>query len=398
MGRFIVIVLDGFGIGAMEDVPQVRINDVGSDTFGHIFKQYPEIAIPHLRQLGLFLAHGTQEHNYKVIGNYGRMKLAHYGADTFFGHQELMGSSPVCLTSVKISDVIDSIQIKLKQAGYQVRKSTTLPAFLIVNEAVTVADNIECDLGSAINVSAVLDLISFEEVRRIGNLVREVVTLPRVIAFGGRGISLSNLLEAVEIKGAYVGVNAPRSGVYKNDYQCIHLGYGVNTKVQVPNTLAQKKIPTYLVGKVADIVVNPLGESYSIVNTEKVFHKVISLMEKIKQGFICANVQETDLAGHSEDVKRYKDVLEIADQYIGIIQSKLTDSDQLVIMADHGNDPAIGHSKHTRENVPLLYYCPTLEGGHRIQERQTLADVGASVIKYFHCEDYYTGAGKEFIE
>ncbi|MHC1750692.1 MAG: phosphopentomutase [Cellulosilyticaceae bacterium] len=397
MGRFIVIVLDGFGIGAMEDVSQVRKNDIGADTFGHIFNQYPRIAIPHLRQLGLLLAHGTQEHTYKVVGNYGRMKLAHYGADTFFGHQELMGSAPNCPACMKMCDAIDRIQMSLNQAGYNVKRSTTSPAFLIVNEAVIVADNIECDLGSAINVSAALDLISFEEVQRIGHLVRMVVTLPRVIAFGGRGIALANLLEAVQIKGEYVGVNAPKSGVYKNDYHCIHLGYGVNTKVQVPSTLAQKKIPTYLVGKVADIVVNPLGESYSIVNTDKVLHQVIDLMEKVEEGFICANVQETDLAGHSEDVKRYKDVLEIADRYIGLIQNKLDASDRLVIMADHGNDPTIGHSKHTRENVPLLYYYPTLEGGNRIQERQTLADVGASVIKYFQCEAYYVGAGKDFI-
>ncbi|SUX68135.1 putative mutase [Citrobacter freundii] len=28
----------------------------------------------------------------------------------------------------------------------------------------------------------------------------------------------------------------------------------------------------------------------------------------------------------------------------------------LVVMADHGNDPTIGHSHHTREVVPVLVY------------------------------------------
>ena len=32
MNKFVVPVLDSFGVGAMEDVPQVRPNDIGADT------------------------------------------------------------------------------------------------------------------------------------------------------------------------------------------------------------------------------------------------------------------------------------------------------------------------------------------------------------------------------
>lgn len=39
MGRFIVIVLDSFAVGAMEDVPEVRAQDVGSNTALHIIEQ-----------------------------------------------------------------------------------------------------------------------------------------------------------------------------------------------------------------------------------------------------------------------------------------------------------------------------------------------------------------------
>ena len=37
MGKFVVIVLDGFGVGAMPDVPQVRPADCGANTCVHIF-------------------------------------------------------------------------------------------------------------------------------------------------------------------------------------------------------------------------------------------------------------------------------------------------------------------------------------------------------------------------
>ena len=41
MGKFVVIVLDGFGVGAMPDVPQVRPADCGANTCVHIFERTP---------------------------------------------------------------------------------------------------------------------------------------------------------------------------------------------------------------------------------------------------------------------------------------------------------------------------------------------------------------------
>ena len=60
----------------------------------------------------------------------------------------------------------------------------------------------------------------------------------------------------------------------------------------------------------------------------------------------------------------------------------LTKQDILIVMADHGNDPEIGHNKHTRENVPLLVYQ---KGKSKIQLglRRTLSDVGATVCEFF---------------
>ena len=71
---------------------------------------------------------------------------------------------------------------------------------------------------------------------------------------------------------------------------------------------------------------------------------------------ICTNVQETDLAGHSQSTKTYREILETADRKLGEMLPLLTEDDILVVMADHGNDPLIGHSRHTRECVPLLVY------------------------------------------
>ncbi|WZU02259.1 hypothetical protein MGH68_04370 [Erysipelothrix sp. D19-032] len=55
-------------------------------------------------------------------------------------------------------------------------------------------------------------------------------------------------------------------------------------------------------------------------------------------------------------------------------------------MADHGNDPTIGHSKHTRENVPILIKRIGHEGLTDIGTRRTMADVGQTVADYFGAE------------
>ena len=108
----------------------------------------------------------------------------------------------------------------------------------------------------------------------------------------------------------------------------------------------------------------------------------IEEIKRMPHGFICTHVQETDLAGHSQDSGWYKKLLEISDEKIGKILELLNDEDILVVMADHGNDPNIGHNRHTRENVPLLIRKKGLEGVN-IGLRKTLSDVGASVCDYF---------------
>ena len=144
-------------------------------------------------------------------------------------------------------------------------------------------------------------------------------------------------------------------------------------------------IPVTLIGKVADIVANDGGTSISCVPTKECLRLTIGEATKLQKGFICTNVQETDLAGHSQSSRTYREILEEADAGIGDLLPLLKEEDVLVIMADHGNDPDIGHSKHTRECVPLLLYRKGMEP-RTIGKRKSLSDVGASVCDYFQVE------------
>lgn len=394
MKRFVVVVLDSFGVGAMEDVMEVRPQDLGSNTCKHILDRLPELRLPNLEKLGLMNALGDEtEYMHKnPKANYGISALAHFGADTFNGHQEIMGTKPKKPLFQPFQQCIHEVYEALTSAGYEVQYKGDKLKFLLVNNCVTVADNIEADPGQIYNLTAALDLIPYKEVLKIGRIVRKVVKVSRVIPFGGINVSLEDILNAVEEKeDKFIGINAPKSGVYNEGYEVIHLGYGIDAEVQVPTILGKKGIPVVLLGKVADIVENPYGNSISCVDTEEVMKLTIKEMEAMEEGFICTNVQETDLAGHAENAERYAEKLAIADKYIGEVMDKMQEEDILIVMADHGNDPTIGHSHHTRENVPLLIYKKGLEGKF-IGLRDTMSDVGATVVDYFKADKTENGA------
>lgn len=384
--RFVVIVLDGFGIGAMNDAARERPGDEKANTLRSILSDYPDMKLANLEQLGLMNAFGAESNNMKYCesANFGKSELMHFGADTFMGHQEIMGTLPKRPTMHPFQEKVDEVYHHLKENGHKVEFVVRGNLrYIVCDDYVTVADNLEADLGMCYNVTAPLDYISFEKEYEIAKLVREVVTVGRVIVFGGTGNTMEDLYRAEEIKeGKFIGIASAKSKSYEHGYQCLHLGYGVDENVQAPTILGKAGIPVTLIGKVADIVTNKMGVSISCVPTDECMQLTIKAVKENEQGFICTNVQETDLAGHSQSSMQYRKILEKADRGLGELLPLLTEEDILVVMADHGNDPDIGHSKHTRECVPLLVYKKGIQGRH-LGIRKTLSDVGASVCEYF---------------
>lgn len=392
--RFIIIVLDGFGIGAMDDAAIVRPGDEKANTLQSILKDCPDLKLPTLEKLGLMNAYGKESLNMKFAKNvnYGKSELAHFGADTFMGHQEIMGTLPKKPEVTPFQQKAQAVYDHLKENGHKVQfKQQQGLKYVVCDDYVTIADNLEADLGMCYNVTAPLDYISFEEELEIGRLAREVVTVGRVIVFGGTGNTMEDLYNAQEIKeGKYIGIASAKSKSYLHGYQCRHLGYGVDKNVQVPTILTRNGIPCTLIGKVADIVANDNGTSISCVDTDECMQLTIDAIKTMDTGFICTNIQETDLAGHSQDSQVYRKVLERADKGIERILPLLTEDDILIIQADHGNDPDIGSSRHTRECVPLLIYKKGVSNV-KVGTRKTMSDNGATCCDYFKVEKCENG-------
>ncbi|WP_339264787.1 phosphopentomutase [Paenibacillus sp. FSL W8-0187] len=378
MGKLTLLVLDGFGIGAMEDCLTLKPEDVDAHTYNHIRETVP-LQIPVLYRLGLGkLVDGVGE----PLGAYGRSNLAHYGADTFMGHQELMGSKPGMPAQRLMSEIGPMLRSALEAAGYRVEIPVTGATVLLVEGAVVVGDNLESQLGNIINVVGDLNKLPFDEVVRIGKVVRAHVDTSRVIVFGNTKTDIDTILSVVmEKHPGQWGVDAPKANVYGEGYQVVHLGYGVEFEKQFAYMAERSGLPVYRIGKTADVI-QAGGFNDPVVETKDVLATYRrKYLEAEQNAIFLVNVQETDLAGHKEDCLWYKEVLEVSDRFLDSFIPEMGDADMLIITADHGNDPTIGHSNHTREQTPILIVGKQINPVF-IGERSTMADIAATMAEY----------------
>lgn len=385
--RFIVVVLDSFGIGEMEDTKIVRPMDIGANTAIHLLEKLEnKESWNTFEKLGLMNVYGKDCYGLKKSKKaiFGKSKLKHFGADTFFGHNEMAGTIPVKPIYQRFNLRVDELEEDLTKNGYDVERIYDgNTCILKVDNELTIGDNVETDPGQAINVTGALDYCGWEKIKNVGNITRKHFEVPRIIAFGGSDVTIDDILSAIVKKGDYMGVNAPESGVYKKNYHVVHLGFGIDPSVQVMAALKKENKKATLYGKVADIVSNPAGELKPGVDTKFIFSMLEDDLNKNEDGFYFVNIQETDLAGHAQDPERYLEVLSLCNVELEKVMDVLTDEDILLVTADHGNDPFIGHSRHTREYVPILVYKKGNDKLINIGTRETLADIGATVADYF---------------
>jgi phosphopentomutase len=380
--RAVLLVLDGLGAGEMPDRPA---EDAGSFTLAHVC-QLARLRLPALERLGL----GNATRQAGPAGRtplppaarpeaaFGLAALGYPGADSVLGHQELMGSAAVAELRL-LADLRDPLVRVLTAGGYDVQALQPGMSALIVNGRVLIADNIEAKAGLSINVTASLDDVPFGELLTIGQIVRREVPVPRVIVVGGRGFGIDQIRAHVKERSpGQAGVDTPALGVYDDQFQVRHLGADVETARQLPSLVAAAGGDVVLIGKAADVIGGDAAVRDPMVSTRQVLETTAARLGAMRGGLIVANIQETDLAGHEQDAHRFARVLAQVDASLPEILRRLRPGDVLVITGDHGNDPAIGHSQHTRELVPVLVAGPRVRPVD-VGVRSSLADLGATL-------------------
>ncbi|MFH8553205.1 phosphopentomutase [Streptomyces celluloflavus] len=385
MAKTVIVVIDGFGIGAMPDAGALRPGDLAADTCGHVLDRCREafgrpLRLPALGALGLGLVHPHPDlaRHTRLPVAVGRAALGYPGADTFAGHQTMMGADFSKVTVARLATHLDEVTQTLEDAGHRVELLGGKP-LLIVDGAVLVHDNLEADPGINWNASARLEDIGFDGLLAIARTVRSVAPVARVIAVGGH--AERPLSESVRAGDAgTVGLDTPATGFYRNGgLQVQHLGAALDHARQLPDLAARAGIPVTLVGKAADILACDEAVRRPAVPTADVLAHTLEAVRAEGDALVVANVQESDLAGHQQDAERYGRILEQTDAGLTALTALLAaPGDRLIVTGDHGNDPTIGHAYHTREYVPVLIHRPGIPGVELLPDAGSLADVGAT--------------------
>ena len=113
--------------------------------------------------------------------------------------------------------------------------------------------------------------------------------------------------------------------------------------------------------------------------------KTIDLVKNSDFTGLCfVNLVEFDSEyGHRRNPLGYGKAIEDFDIRLGELIEVLHEDDLLIITADHGNDPTAKGSDHTREKVPFIAYSKKINDGKLLQERDSFADIGRTIIENF---------------
>ena len=106
-------------------------------------------------------------------------------------------------------------------------------------------------------------------------------------------------------------------------------------------------------------------------------------MDKKFTGLCFANLNDFDcLYGHRRDVAGYRKALEDVDARLPELFSAMKPTDLLILLADHGNDPAYHGTDHTREYIPFIAYNKKMPV-ESIGIRKSFADIGQTITHVF---------------
>ena len=370
--RVILIVLDSCGVGAMPDAAAFG-DPPGGDTLGNIDRLRP-LNIPNLERLGLgnikpfAHLHAAKEPR----GCFGKATLASPGKDTTTGHWEMVGiilDRPFPLYPHGFPrDLMDAFEkaIGRKTLGNKAASGTEIIVELGEEHVRTGSPIVYTSADSVFQIAAHEDVIPIPELYRICEIARRMLDGPhrvgRVIArpFTGKPGSFTRT-------------------VNRHDY-AIPPPPGM-----LLDQLHDHGVFTYSVGKIYDIFCGRgLAGHVKMKDNADGVQKTIEAMGAQPDGFVFTNLVDFDMKfGHRNDVEGYARALEEFDAAMPRLEQSMRPGDLLMLTADHGCDPTIPGTDHSREYVPVVTYGPGRPSGRDLGVRGSLADVGQTVAENF---------------
>ncbi len=397
--RIICIVLDSLGIGNAKDAinfhQNKEVNDFGSNTFKHISESFKNgLNIPTLNSFGIRDLDEIKGCN-KVSHpkSYSlRLNEASNGKDTMTGHWEMMGilTKKPFQTFTETGfpkDLIDELE---KETGYKFIGNYAASGTEILKDfgEESIKNNsliIYTSSDSVLQICASEEIVGLKELYRVCEIARKLCMkdewfVGRVIArpfIGKTKDTFKRTSNRHDYAVSPSGITA--MDILKNN------GYQVNC-----------------VGKINDIF-NGVGVTSTVHISSNIdgMNKTMDIIKSkdFNEGFCFVNLVEFDSEyGHRRNPIGYGKAIEIFDQQLKELITYLNEDDLLMITADHGNDPIWKGTDHTREKVPLLCYSSSYSNGKMLDDRDSFADIGDTILTNFNLKKDDSMIGKTIEE
>ena len=368
MKRAIVIVIDSMGIGAMEDCRE--FNDIPEcNTLKNVCKFNKGLKMPNMAQMGLGNIQDFDglAKTSTPTAQYGTMIEKSKGKDTTTGHWEIAG-----LVSEKPfatfpngfpKELIDKFIEKTNCGGILANKpasGTAVIEELNDEHHATKFPIVYTSADSVYQIAVDTDLIPLETLYEWCEIAR------KLLDEGNYNVSRVIARPYKVIDGQPTRISKDR-----RDYSMV-------PSHTILNDIKDKGGKVIGIGKIEDIF-SKSGITHAIhigsnkegleltlqaIKRELDLEKIAYENKEYGQPeLIFTNLVDTDmLYGHRNDAKGYGLALEEIDEYIGEMLKELDDDDLLIITADHGCDPTVPGTDHTREKVPVLIYNKVTQG------------------------------------
>ena len=373
--RVFVVVMDSLGVGAMPD--SADFGDIGVNTLGHISESVDTLKIPNLQKLGManIIPLKQVPANEHPIGYYGKLRETSRGKDTMTGHWEMMGikTEKPFKTFTDTGFPPELIAELEKRCGKRVigNKSASGTAILdeLGEEEIATGHMIVyTSADSVLQICGNEETFGLDELYRCCEIARELTMkdewkVGRVIARPYVG----------KKKGEFVRT------ANRHDYAVKPTGK------TVLNAMQEAGYDVISIGKINDIFCGEgITESLKSKSSVHGMEQTIETAGKEFTGLCFVNLVDFDaLWGHRRNPEGYGKEIEKFDVNLGKLLEQLKDDDLLLITADHGNDPTYTGTDHTREQVPLLAYSPSMKESGLQETKDTFAVIGASVAENF---------------
>lgn len=372
--RIFLVVIDSLGIGAAEDA--AKYGDEGTNTLGHISERMDEFNMPNLQKLGMANLCKLKQVPAvaEPMGRCMTLKEKSIGKDTMTGHWEMMGlhiTKPF-KTFTDTGFPPELIKELEERTGHQVIGNKSASGTAILDELgeeqlATDSMIVYTSSDSVLQICGHEEVFGLEELYRCCEIARDITMkdewkVGRVIARPYLGDKAGNFQRTSN----------------RHDYAIKPFG------ITALNALKDAGLDVISVGKISDIFVEEgIAESHRSKTSVHGMEQTIEIADKDFTGLCFVNLVDFDTNwGHRRNPIGYGEEIERFDVKLGELMEKLNEDDLLILTADHGNDPTHIGTDHTRENVFLIAYSPSMEGG-MMGDADTFAVLGASITENF---------------